>query len=461
MVLQESANLLLKAQGARILSELNDLKRTAESCADEVGWDREEVNRLLQGKTTQARMMAFVDALVDAYPIDRAELLLVEDDCDFGVKIMRDTQSRASARVFNRQDRHGNKTPYYEYRDTAMSRLSAFRPEWIEELRVVDDNDPNNPDVAYNNGHFMHQVTFFVGPVNFYYEIDGVRRCEPMNTGDSNYITPYWAHSFTSRDASQQAYIIAVTFGGDVKRALGELYRYGKARAEEFLVDVRHPAQGIQDLLDFHLNNEFLTRELLQAKLKASHPDLGVDVLNRTQSFTPEQTVILAECLNIQPQDLMLPVWDKTEEVVVKKAVTEQGYAYPSASHAAYHMYPTARCRRMPQVKSFDIHVNTQQEIPEAMLKSALHTYLYNYSDSSVQLSWNYQDQAHRAELAPGDSAYVQPWIAYQLANVSSEQARIFMVGIPGAVNLGTQKEMSSFANFSRVIEEDKCWFNA
>ena len=55
-----------------------------------------------------------------------------------------------------------------------MSNGSKFRPEWIEMLRIVDDNDPYNPDVIYNNGHLMHQVTFFVGPVNFYYEIEGL-----------------------------------------------------------------------------------------------------------------------------------------------------------------------------------------------------------------------------------------------------------------------------------------------
>ena len=50
-----------------------------------------------------------------------------------------------------------------------MSKISPFRPEWIEELVVIDDNNPENPDVAFNNGHFLHQFTYFVGPVNFYY----------------------------------------------------------------------------------------------------------------------------------------------------------------------------------------------------------------------------------------------------------------------------------------------------
>ena len=40
-----------------------------------------------------------------------------------------------------------------------------------------------------------------------------------MNTGDSNYITPYWPHSFTSRDPKQKAYILAITFGGGSEKS--------------------------------------------------------------------------------------------------------------------------------------------------------------------------------------------------------------------------------------------------
>ena len=64
---------------------------------------------------------------------------------------------------------HRGGKPYYEYRDTAMSSVGPFRPEWIEELCVVDDNEPNNKQVQWNNGHFMHQFTYFIGEVNFYY----------------------------------------------------------------------------------------------------------------------------------------------------------------------------------------------------------------------------------------------------------------------------------------------------
>jgi hypothetical protein len=119
---------------------------------------------------------------------------------------------------------------YYAYRDSAMSRLGPFRPEWIEELRVVSDPDPENPDVGYNNGHLMMQTTFFIGPVNFYYELRGKKYCFEANTGDSNFISPFVKHSFTSRDPDQQALIIAVTYGGAVRKALGDFARMGGER---------------------------------------------------------------------------------------------------------------------------------------------------------------------------------------------------------------------------------------
>ena len=77
---------------------------------------------------------------------------------------MRSEESTKSARVMNRGG-----SPYYEYRDTAMSSVSLFRPEWIEELCYVDDNTTTNSKIHWNKGHFMHQFTYFIGDVNYYY----------------------------------------------------------------------------------------------------------------------------------------------------------------------------------------------------------------------------------------------------------------------------------------------------
>jgi hypothetical protein len=76
-----------------------------------------------------------------------------------------------------------------------MSKLGPFRPERIVELRTVTDKDAYNPDVAYNNGHLLHQTTLFVGPVNFYYELRGKKYCVEANTGTPIY---YYATTTTT-----------------------------------------------------------------------------------------------------------------------------------------------------------------------------------------------------------------------------------------------------------------------
>ncbi len=53
-----------------------------------------------------------------------------------------------TARVRTRPEVSGNLGPYYEYRDSAMSRTAPFKPEWIKELRYVADNNAANPHVV-------------------------------------------------------------------------------------------------------------------------------------------------------------------------------------------------------------------------------------------------------------------------------------------------------------------------
>ena len=450
----------MRAQGQRILSELNDFKRTVASCATELGWPEADVQQVIDGDAAPAQVKALIDAMCAMYPVNRADLELGEDDTRHGVKVMKLAESKKTARVFKRRNRNGELTPYYEYRDTATSRLSSFRPEWIKELRVVDDLDPKNPDAIYNNGHFMHQVTFFVGPVNFYYKIGEQYICEEMNTGDSNYITPYFPHSFTARNAEEEAYIVAVTFGGDVRRSLDELYRMGKTRASQYLVNSRNPQQGTQGLIDYHLKNEWLTREHLQAQL--DNAGEKINVLESTQAYSPEQLAVLAQFLNVEAADLAMPTYRAEEEVVVRKIAETEPVQYPTAKNARYTIWPGSRCRRMPLVKDFTVQLLTDNAPEAPDLSNGLHSYLYNFSKGNAVLTWQLNGQQYSDVLAPGDSAYVQPFVNFSLHKEDTNtDTRLFVVGIPGSINMSVQREMSAFAAFDRVVSEDKCWFTA
>ncbi|HYF11796.1 MAG TPA: NTP transferase domain-containing protein, partial [Actinomycetota bacterium] len=195
--------------GENFRAILNDLKRRPEDAAAELGVSLPEIEEIIGGKRVLPAKL--VEKATATWPVSPRDFYLLHDDAPTGVRIHRATDSERSSRVMSRA---GN--DYYEYRDTAMSSLSQFRPEWIKELCVVDDNDPENPAIQWNNGHFLHQFTYFVGPVNFYYRgSDGTKKVAVMETGDSMYISPFVPHSFASRrnPDGELGVILALTYG--------------------------------------------------------------------------------------------------------------------------------------------------------------------------------------------------------------------------------------------------------
>jgi methylphosphonate synthase len=81
-------------------------------------------------------------------------------------------------------------------------------------------------------------MTFFVGPVNFYWKVGDQAHLAKMSTGDSNYITPFVPHSYTSRDATREAYIVAVTFQGKLEHIQQELAVLEPERVERDMLDL-------------------------------------------------------------------------------------------------------------------------------------------------------------------------------------------------------------------------------
>ena len=197
--------------GNYFLGMLNDLKRRPEDAANELNVSLEQITDIIEGK--KEITSEIISRAVKIWPVNYRDFFLIHDDCPDGIKIMRNEDSAKSSRVM---DRGG--LPYYEYRDTAMSSVALFRPEWIEELCIVEDNDPNNLAVQWNNGHFMHQFTYFIGDVNYYYRgPDGEKKIAIMNTGDSVYGTPFRPHSFATRKgAKKNGLILALTYGNQL-----------------------------------------------------------------------------------------------------------------------------------------------------------------------------------------------------------------------------------------------------
>ncbi|MDB4151164.1 hypothetical protein N9740_06670 [Pseudomonadales bacterium] len=451
----------LELIGSRILSELNDLKRTVESASHELDIPFESMKSAVQGELSFQEVIEVLFKLEQSYPIDASDILMAKNDCPEGVKVMKASESKKSGRVFSRENRDNKLTPYYEYRDTAMSNGSMLRPEWIEQLRVVNDNDPCNPDVRYNNGHLMHQVTFFIGPVNFYYEIEGIKYCQKMNTGDSNYITPFVKHSFASRNIKEQALIIACTFGGEVCGAQKEIYNLGLDRVREFQLPIQQKNHSIQKLIRQHLANESLTTNILQEKIRESGVDLDLSViLSSNHEINYQQLCDLSKLLNVEPYDLMMPEYSPKEAVVITQSNTKDSYYYPSNQNKLYKIQTLARTSKMPNTKSFDIEVFSSTYAEKNLWKSSLHQYVYNYSDYPVEIIWHQNSKKLRTIIEPGDSCYIQPGILHSYVNVSSARGRLLNVRIAGAITVGVQREISALTQIDRVALETKPWFD-
>ncbi len=450
-----------RALGARLLSEANDVKRTPDKLAEEMGLSQSHIQAAIAGRLKPEEYRVLFQAVSQRYPIAFSRLWIEPADTECGVLHMTAEESKASSRIFARPDRTGQRAPYYEYRDTAFSRTAPFRPEWIRELRVVQDSDPHNPDVAFNKGHFLHQTTLFIGPVNFYWEVNGKRHVMELNTGDSNYITPFWPHSFTSRDASKPAFILAVTYGGEVARAREELARMGGSAVPELALDVRHEAAAYAGLLRRHLTHETLPVERFTEACakRRMDPDRIAACLDGRTVPTAGEIMIMVDVLCVMPRDLMPPTRVEEDEVVVLRRAQAEMYAYPDAGSPCYEITRLARSRQQPCLKSFLIRVLPARKAQEFRL--GLHQYLYNHGEEAVQLLAHEGNAEREIRLAPGDSAYIAPMTTCRFEASGPRPGELYLVRVPGDLHPDAVFELSGMApdGVTRAAHESTSWF--
>lgn len=453
-----------RALGARLLAEANDIKRTPESLAAEMGLPLEHIAAAVAGDLSPVEYRSLFEAVAQRYPIAFGRLWIEAPDTDTGVLHMTAAESEVSSRVFERPDRTGLLMPYYEYRDTAMSRTAPFRPEWIRMLRAVDDVNPLNPGVAYNKGHFLHQTTFFVGPVNFYWEVDGKRHAIALDTGDSNYITPFWPHSFTTRDPSRPAFIVAVTYGAEVARARDELSRIGADALSDLVLDVRREAAAYAGLLRRHLAHETMTESRFIELCGARGLDAAriTNVLCERMVPSAGEVTVMADVLYVSPRDLMPPTRMPDDEVVVLRRAHAETYPYPESPQPCYQITRLARSRHQPCLKSFLIRVLSGPKAPEGAFRVPLHQFMYNYGEAAVRLvAQSSENQTRVATLAPRDSAYVAPMITCRFETDGRESGDMYVVRVPGDLHTEAVFELSGVAphGISRAANETMRWF--
>lgn len=461
MTTTTTASAYTRALGARLLSEANDLKRTPEALASEMGVSDAYVQAAIAGSLSPGEYRTLFQSVADKYPIAFGRLWMEPSDTQAGVLHLTAAEARESSRVFTRKDRHGNLTPYYEYRDSAMSRLAPFRPEWIRELRLVDNADPENPDVAYNKGHFLHQTTFFVGPVNFYWEVDGRKYSAELTTGDSNYITPFWPHSFASRNAGELALIMAVTYGGEVARGREELARLGAANLPALTLEMRKEADAYAALLSRHLGNEALPRARFIDKCAAAGlaAERAEALLDARAVPSDKEIAAIAAVLAVTPRDLLPPTRRADEEVVVARRADAECYLYPDPQNATYEITRLARSRQQPYLKSFIVRPLAGRRGAEMTVP--LHQFLYNFGDEPVRLTSRDAESERDVVLAPGDSAYVLPLTVCRFDAMGDRPGDIYMVRVQGDLHADAVFELSGMAprGLSRIAGETTRWF--
>ena len=435
--------------GQNFLGILNDIKRRPEDAARELEVSLDEINSILSGKKELS--VDIVDKATKIWPVNARDFYVIHDDCPQGIKIMRCEESKQSSRIMERAG-----SPYYEYRDTAMSKTAPFRPEWILELCSVDDNDPRNKSVQWNNGHFLHQFTYFVGEVNFYYiDSDAGKKVAVMNTGDSMYITPFVSHAFASRNGTKQpGLILALTYGnkitGDTQQELSTLSNLG----QEFVLDFSTAEKAISALIKYFRKISSLSLEEISKRTNIPTEKIAEFESGKT---TPSNIDLqnLSKALTVNLRDL-LPN-DKTEnKVIVKHHDEGKRWFYPNQTRA-YEFVELANTTTLPFSKSFEIKINNTDN-KELDLRAGLHQYVYNIGNNTITINWVLDGQIFSEKIHPGDSLYIKPFVEHNFRG----EGKLLVLRIGGKIVGDSQRELSFVGkeNTKRAISETIQWFN-
>jgi len=423
---------------------LNDLKRRPEDAARELNIPSEEINKILNGELDPD--FRLLKKATEIWPINLNDFFGIEDDTINNYKIFTNAESNNTTRIMQRKNK-----PYYKYKDTVMSKISPFRPEWIEELIVVNDSNPENPDVVFNNGHFLHQFTYFIGPVNFYYiDENGKKKLEEMNTGDSMYISPYTPHSFTTRKNKENklGLILALTYTDKVdNEVLNELSVIGYELAKKYLINYNNEIDGFKKNLKYFLNISSLTEETFE---KINNINLK-KIYNTNSIPSFEDLRKIASALNINLKDLI--PYKRFISVKIRKYEKNLEWDYPSEKNCTYKFVELANVNQLPCSKALELSVIVEED-HETFLEIPTHQYLYNIGETDCIL----EIEKIKQKFSPGDSIYLKPNVRHKFLRKS----KILILRIGGKIYGENLFHISSLSekNFERLVNDNKPWFN-
>ena len=373
---------------------LNDLKRRPEDAAKDLNITKKEILKFLNNKKEISYKI--LNKATKVWAVNHGDFFSFSDDTQNGFKIMRSDKSNKSKRIMIR-----GKKPYYLYKDTVMSKVSPFKPELITELVVVENDNPNNPKVKFNNGHFLHQFTYFIGPVNFYYLKNNKKKIAKMNTGDSMYIAPYIPHSFTTRKnkKNELGKILALTYSDQIdNETLNELNVLGFDIANKYRIDLTNKNKAFWGNLDIFFNNSSITLDEFKKKTNIDLNKL------RKKKNVPNLNILkkISNFLNIGLRDLLPP--KEKIEVKIQKYSQNRNWYFPSNKKKDYLFVELTNIPQLPYSRGYEFHILSNHKINRT-LEVPSHQYIYNIGHTNIQAVINKK----KIKINPGDSLYIKP----------------------------------------------------
>ena len=175
--------------------------------------------------------------------------------------------------------------------------------------------------MCYNKGHILHQFTFFIGDVNFYWKDSLGFQCKQMKTGDSNYIPPFVPHSFTSRNIKKPGLIIAVTFADILSYSRIKFSLYKRGVIESFSGNHNVKYSYLKLFIKNYLNENFIGDNEFFEKMKeyGISKKNAVNILNGKRKPKKDEFISLSALLRISSNHLKTIVENKPLKVINKK----------------------------------------------------------------------------------------------------------------------------------------------
>lgn len=342
------------------------------------------------------------------------------DDCVSGVRLRRANSWKAATKIVR-----CNGAPYFEYGELAASCITACTPQHLRMLRVVDDNDPANPAVHWNKGHLLYQITYALGPVNFYFRWGGESVCVPLEEGDSLFSLPFLPHSFASRGKHPACALVLSYPGSLVGSTRHELSALGYEAARGFAMVPGSDSYGA--LLWSFLDALAMPPAELRQRTDLSGARVAAILAGESDPL-PAELASLAAVLNVNVRDLLPPRTHTHNGVQVVRTADAASWMYPDAERPAYAVTRLAGDPLHPYTTALELRVLDPGDREHVWLMTHQHQYLYVLGQSTVRFRWHRDGGQYVTKLHPGDTAYVQPGVPIRFGVTTGPSARLVLL---------------------------------